>query len=70
VKTNIDHLHCGDRVRETEGRHVARLEAISNGFARIRWEDSGWLSDYPTEDLVVLKSVRWDADIGRHVRDD
>jgi len=38
-------LRCGDRVREIDGRHYGRVEAIHHGaLVTIKWEDSGWIS--------------------------
>lgn len=40
-------LRCGDRVAEREGRHVGRVEAIVHShIIRVRWEDSGWISEF------------------------
>lgn len=40
-------LRCGDRVIERDGRHVGRVEAIMNSaIVCIRWEDTGWLSEF------------------------
>lgn len=47
-------LHCGDFVREREGRHIGRVVAILHmAFVRVRWEGSGWLSDIPLADVEV-----------------
>ena len=54
-------LRCGDRVTERCGRHVARVEAINNSSTiRVRWEDTGWLSEYRLrdDDLVVVQRAR------------
>ena len=64
-------LRCGDRITEINGRHIGRVEAINNGHARIRWEDNpNWTSDLPSDDIEVHMPIRWDADLGRHVRED
>lgn len=40
-------LRCGDRVTERDGRHIGRVEAIINSAViRVRWEDSGWISEF------------------------
>lgn len=62
-------FHLGTQVREKEGRHVARIRAIFANTARVVWEDSGWLSDLDLGDIEIAYPTRWDADLGRHVRD-
>jgi len=47
---------CGDLVREHEGRHIGRVEAVFHGaFVRVRWLDSGWVSDLRPTELVKAK---------------
>jgi hypothetical protein len=52
-------VRCGDwmgfslgtRVRERDGRHVGRVEAVHwSRVVRIRW-DNGWTSEVPLEDV-------------------
>jgi hypothetical protein len=39
-------------VREREGRHVGRVEAILHGaFVSVRWVDGGALTDLPLADV-------------------
>ena len=45
-------LNCGDRVRERDGRHIGRVEAIHHGaFVVVRWLDNGWISELPLRDV-------------------
>lgn len=54
-------IRVGSQVREHDGRHVARVDAIyggllGNGFmdsaiATVRWLDTGWRSQMPLSDL-------------------
>jgi hypothetical protein len=45
-------LRCGDVVREIDGRHYGRVEAIHNGSTvKIKWEDSGWISFVALDDI-------------------
>jgi len=45
-------LRCGDRVRERDGRHIGRVEAIHHGaFVVVRWLDNGWFSELPLGDV-------------------
>lgn len=47
-------LNCGDRVREHEGRHIGRVEAIFHGaFVKVRWEN-GWFSELPLTEVERL----------------
>jgi hypothetical protein len=53
-------LHCGDYVRERDGRHVARVEAVTMFIpdnprpVRVRWLDTRWTSHYALGELVKL----------------
>ncbi len=39
-------LNTGDRVRERDGRHIGRVEAICwSRLVKVRWEDTGWFSE-------------------------
>jgi hypothetical protein len=42
---------CGDKVREKDGRHVGRVEAVIFNTVRVLWEDTGWRSDCAADDL-------------------
>jgi len=49
-------LRCGDTVTERDGRHTGRVEAIfGSATVRVRWHDTGWLSDLPLQDVVKNK---------------
>lgn len=49
-------LNCGDRVRERDGAHIGRVEAIHNSsWVKVKWDDSDWLSFVPLCDLVRIK---------------
>lgn len=49
-------LSCGDGVRERDGRHEGRVEAIYWGTSvKVRWDDTGWISDLPLRDLERVK---------------
>ncbi len=60
-------VHIGDRVREHEGRHFGHVEAVANGCAKVRWEDNGWVSWMPIDD--VRRSKIWLPGYG-HVEED
>jgi hypothetical protein len=55
-------LRTGDRVREHDGRHVGRVEAIYGGSlngrwhdsatATVKWEDNGFFSHLEVGELV------------------
>jgi hypothetical protein len=48
-------LRTGHAVRETEGRHVGRVEAIENSsIVKIKWDDTGWISYVPLADVVTV----------------
>jgi hypothetical protein len=48
---------CGDRVRERNGCHFGRVEAILHGaWVKVGWEDSGWCSTLPRGDIVRDRS--------------
>jgi hypothetical protein len=45
-------LRVGDRVRERDGRHVGRVEAIHNSaLVKVRWEGTGWFSELELGEL-------------------
>jgi len=45
-------LNCGNLVRERDGRHVGRVEAIIDGaIVRVRWLESRWLTDLELRDV-------------------
>ncbi len=49
-------LSTGDRVRERGGRHVGRVEAIHwSRTVRVRWEESGWVSELLLGDIERLR---------------
>jgi hypothetical protein len=50
-------LRCGDLVTDRhDPRHVGRVEVIRHGaFVTVRWLDSGWTSELPTERLERLR---------------
>jgi hypothetical protein len=50
-------VHCGDVVREREGRHEAVVLAIFHGTVRVRWCDTGWKSDLPFDTVEVVERV-------------
>ena len=48
-------LNCGDRVHEIDGRHTGTVKAILHGsYARVVWDDTGWISDIALEDIVCI----------------
>lgn len=51
-KIASDKFSCGDRVREPEGRHHARVEAMDGVDVKVRWFDSGWVSTFHFDDLL------------------
>ena len=51
-------LSTGDRVRERDGRHTGRVEAINHGaFVVVRWHDNGWLSELPLGAVERIKEA-------------
>lgn len=46
---------CGDRVcDEADMRHVGVIEMVVwSSYAKVRWEESGWLSEIPLSALVA-----------------
>lgn len=45
-------LSCGLRVYDVaDERHVGRIEGYDGGFARVRWEETRWLSEVRYRDL-------------------
>jgi hypothetical protein len=52
-------LRCGDKVREPEGRHTARVEAIFHGSTvKVRWDETGWISEFELGELVKVRMGR------------
>lgn len=50
-------LNTGDVVRERDGRHLGRIEAIFHGaFVRVRWHDTGWLSTLALDEIERVRS--------------
>lgn len=46
-------LNCGDTVREKDGRHFGRVEAIHHAsIVKVKWESTGWISEVRIGDLV------------------
>ena len=53
-------LNCGDRVTERDGRHVARVERITNSdVILVRWEDTGWYSEFRLGDDDLENLTRY-----------
>ena len=49
-------LNVGDHVREQDGRHVGRVEAIWNSaFVKVRWLETRWVSELPLGTLVKIR---------------
>lgn len=47
-----NNLHCGDVVMDVrDPRHEGIVEYITNGTARVRWIETGWMSECRTHDL-------------------
>lgn len=61
-------IRVGDHVTEVEGRHVGRVEHIYGGLlggrwatsavAKIKWLDSGFVSEIAVGDLVIVTGER------------
>jgi hypothetical protein len=48
-------LNCGDRVRERDGRHEGRVEAIHWGTTvKVCW-DNGWISELALGDVERVR---------------
>lgn len=46
----------GDIVRDRDGRHLGRIDAIFNSVtARVTWLDTGWREEVPLSELVIVK---------------
>jgi len=55
-------LNCGDTVRERDGRHLARVEAVIWPDVKVKWHDTGWVSWLDRDDLVVVaRAEHWGA---------
>lgn len=51
-------VRCGDVVFDCEDpRHLGRVEAIISGLIRVRWRDTGHLSDLPRSDLRFVDEL-------------
>jgi len=49
----------GDIVREKDGRHLGRIDAIINSVtAKVTWLDTGWKQELPLADLVIVDKER------------
>ena len=47
-----NNLHCGDRVYDkADPRHVGILLSIQWGTAKVRWDETGWISEVLTRQL-------------------
>lgn len=52
-------LNVGDKVREHDGRHIGRVEAIFNSaLVKVRWDDSGWFSELSLNELTKAETER------------
>ena len=52
-------LNCGDIVTEVDGRHEGRVQAIINSATiRVRWNDTGWISDFRLRDNALVNLSR------------
>ena len=48
-------FHCGDRVCDKDDpRHTGHVRAITNGVARILWDNTSWMSEVPLRQLRSL----------------
>jgi hypothetical protein len=49
-------LNCGDHVREKDGRHEGRVEAILHGaWVIVKWDESGWKSELALSDVEIVR---------------
>jgi hypothetical protein len=49
-------LNCGDRVRERDGRHVGRVQAIYwSRTVVVLWDGSGWTSELLLEEVERVR---------------
>ncbi len=52
-------FNCGDMVREKEGRHIGRVEAVLWATKiKVRWEENGWTEQLSRRDLIVVEKAR------------
>lgn len=48
--SDINRLNCGDYLRQKEGRHIGRVEAVlHSSIIKLKWE-SGFIEYYPLSD--------------------
>ena len=53
-------LRCGDDVIERDGRHVARVERITNSdVILVRWRDTGWYTEFRLRDDDLENLTRY-----------
>jgi hypothetical protein len=57
-------LNTGDLVSEIDGRHIGRVEAIIGYSVRVKWRDSGWISDLPLDKIVRVERKIYDPRLG------
>jgi hypothetical protein len=62
-------FHIGDRVYDVaDQRHTGRLERIVwSTIGRVRWDDTGWLSDVPMTVLRRAYSETTDSAVVRRL---
>lgn len=53
-------VRCGSVVRETDGRHEARVASMQLAnhvpyILKVRWLDSGWVSELFVSDIEVVR---------------
>lgn len=50
-------FRIGCNVREKEGRHTGRVEAVVNNVVKVRWHDNDWVTwfEYPHEELTIMQ---------------
>lgn len=48
----LHRFRIGDKVREKDGRHEGAIIAItSTVYIRVKWDETGWLSDLDYTDI-------------------
>jgi hypothetical protein len=44
-------FHCGDLVRELDGRHVGEVRAVVSNLVLVDWLDTGWRGEYYANEI-------------------
>lgn len=54
IRTGQIPFHCGDVVRlKADPRHVGEIQSIQGMQARVRFDETGWLSDLDFDEIEL-----------------